>query len=241
MTQEQPAKRKTFLYLIIAVLAVAGLVAAWSLFPLNQWVEAFRLWVRDLGPTGWIIFILVYALSVFALVPGALLTLAAGVAYGLWGAPLVVIGATLGASLSFLSGRYLFRERIRNLIANRPKLKAVDRAIGDEGWRIAILLRLSPVVPFSLQNWALGGTSLGFPAFVFATFFGIIPGTLLYVWIGSLGGAAGAGVGFVRAVILTLGLLATGVTVWLVSRKARQILAEKDIEASEGQESEQSA
>lgn len=217
----------------MAVLAVIALFALWSFFPLSDWIEGFRLWVRDLGPLGWIIFILAYAVAVFALVPGALLTLAAGVAFGLWGAPLVVIGATLGSAASFLAGRYLFRERISGLIANRPRLKAVDRAIGQEGWRIAILLRLSPVMPFSIQNWALGGTSLGFGAFVFATFFGIIPGTLLYVWIGSLGGAAGAGIGWVKAILLTLGLIATGVTVWLVSRKARQILADKDIESEQ--------
>jgi len=221
------------IHLALAVLAAAALVAAWAYLPLGQWVEAFRVWARGLGPAGWIVFILVYAVAVFALVPGSLLTLAAGVAYGLWGTPLVVIGATLGASASFLAGRYLFRGRIAALFAKRPRLQAVDRAIGEEGWRIAVLLRLSPVVPFSLQNWALGGTALGFPSYFFSTLFGIIPGTLLYVWIGSLGGAATAGVDLARVALLAIGLLATGATVVILSAKARRILAAKDIESEQ--------
>lgn len=219
-----------FKSLIIVALVLIGLVAAWSFLPLDEWIAALREWVESLGPLGWIVFALIYAVAVFFLIPGSLLTLAAGVAFGLWGFVIVVSGATLGASLAFLAGRYLFRDRIAGLFEARPRLRAVDRAIGREGWRIVALLRLSPVVPFSLQNWALGGTPVSFRAYLPATFFGIMPGTLLYVWIGSLGAAAGAGeaAGPARTALLVLGLIATGVTVWLVSRKARQILQSKD-------------
>lgn len=225
-----PEKKSRFGSLILAGMILLGLIAAWSFLPLDQWIEAFRQWAESLGPAGWIVFALIYAVAVFFLIPGSLLTLAAGVAFGLWGFPIVVTGATLGASMAFLAGRYLFRERVSKLFETRPRLRASDSAIGREGWRIVALLRLSPVVPFSLQNWALGGTPVSFRAYFPATLFGIMPGTLLYVWIGSLGAAAGSGgaAGPARTALLVLGLIATGATVWLVSRKARRILQSKD-------------
>ncbi len=231
-----PEKKNRFGPLILAALVLVALIAAWSFLPLDEWIAAFREWVESLGPTGWILFTLIYAAAVFFLIPGSLLTLAAGVAFGLWGFPIVVSGATLGACMAFLAGRYLFRERVSRLFETRPRLRAVDGAIGREGWRIVALLRLSPVVPFSLQNWALGGTQVSLPAYFLATLFGIMPGTLLYVWIGSLGAAAGAGeaAGLARTALLILGLIATGVTVWLVSRKARRILQSKDSQFEAG-------
>lgn len=225
-----PGRKSRFATLIIAALVLAALIAAWPFLPLDEWIAALRQWVESLGPAGWIVFALIYAVAVFFLIPGSVLTLAAGLAFGLWGFPVVVSGATLGASMAFLAGRYLFRERVATLFETRPRLRAVDSAIGREGWRIVALLRLSPVVPFSLQNWALGGTPVSFRAYFLATLFGIMPGTLLYVWIGSLGAAAGSdgAAGPARTALLVLGLIATGATVWLVSRKARRILQSKD-------------
>lgn len=219
----------------IGIAAIVGVVFAYSVLPVAEWIEAFRSWVEAVGPIGWVVFALFYAFAVLALVPGSFITLAAGLAFGLWGFPVVVVGATLGAGMAFLAGRYLVRERVRGTIEQRPKLRAIDGAIGEEGWKIVALMRFSPLVPFSLQNWVFGATSVGFWPYLVSTFFGIMPGTLLYVWIGSLGGAAAEAddASTLKYVFFAVGILATLVVTVLVGRKANAKLKEHGV-ADEG-------
>ena len=205
---------------VLGIAVVAAIVAAYSLLPLKEWIESFQDWVKGLGALGVIVFILVYAVATLLLFPGALLTVAGGVIWGLWALPIVLAGAVLGAALSFLAARYLFRDKVESKMARYPKFKAVNQAIGDEGWKVIALLRLSPAIPFSAQNWFLGVTPVGFVPSMAATAVAIIPGTLLYVWIGSLGGADSGG-GPLKAVFFGVGLVATAVVTWLVTRKAK--------------------
>lgn len=217
------------------VLGAALLVfaAAYYFLPISEWLDSFQKWVQGYGPLGWVIFILVYAITVFFLVPGSILTIGAGVAYGLWGFPLVIIGATLGSAMSFLAARYVFHDKVQAKISEYPRFNAVNEAIRDEGWRVVGLLRLSPALPFSLQNWFLGLTPVGFWPSQIATFFGIMPGTLLYIWVSSLGGEAAAGGGdasLLRYAVLGLGLIATLVVTVLVTKKANQKLKEFSVD-----------
>lgn len=216
-------------WLGLAIVVVA-LFAAYRYLPISEWVISFQTWVQGYGVLGWLIFAVVYGFTTFALVPGSILTLAAGVAFGLWGVPIVVVGATFGSALSFLAARYIFHDRVQAKVASYPRFNAVNEAIRDEGWRVVFLLRLSPALPFSLQNWFLGLTPVNFWPSQIATFFGIIPGTLLYVWIGSLGGQAGAGdMGLAQYAVAGVGILATLVVTVLVTKKARAKLKEFDV------------
>ena len=220
---------------LIAILAViAVLVLAYVFLPVKEWLGAFQIWVRGFGPLGWILFILVYAVTAFMLIPGSILTIGAGVAYGLWAFPLVIAGATLGSAMAFLAARHIFHDRVQQKISQYPHFNAINEAIRDEGWRVVLLLRLSPALPFSLQNWFLGLMPVGFWPSQIATFFGIMPGTLLYVWISSLGGEAATGgaqeASLARMIVLGLGLAATLVVTIIVTRKARQKLKEFSVE-----------
>ncbi|MEM1318016.1 MAG: TVP38/TMEM64 family protein, partial [Pseudomonadota bacterium] len=161
-------------------LAAVALFVAYRFLPIADWVSSFQTWVQGYGALGWVIFIVVYAVTAFALVPGSFLTLAAGAVWGLGGFPLVILGATLGSAMSFLAARYAFHDRVQGKVAEYPKFRAVNEAIRDEGWKVVGLLRLSPALPFSLQNWFLGITPVTFWPAQIATFFGIMPGTLLY-------------------------------------------------------------
>ena len=102
-------------------------------------------------------------------------------------------------------------------------MRAIDAAIAEEGWKVVGLLRLSPAVPFSAQNWILGATRVDFWPYLAATFVGIMPGTLLYVWITSLG--AGGGGGAAKWTFFAIGIAATLAVTVLVGRKARAKLA----------------
>lgn len=132
-------------------------------------------------------FILLYIAATVLFIPGSLTTLAAGFLFGaVWGSIYVSIASTVGASLAFLIGRYLARNWVGKKIENNPKFTAVDKAIGREGAKIVFLLRLSPVFPFSLMNYALGLTKVPFRKYLLASWIGMLPGTILYVYIGSL-------------------------------------------------------
>ena len=215
------------------LLVVAVLVAAWTLLPLGTWLEALRAWVDGLGIWGYVAFALIYAIATILLAPGSPLTIAAGIAFGLTGFFPVMVGATLGACGGFLVSRYIARGWVEKRTANSRLFAAIDRAIKAEGWKIVGLMRLSPLVPFNLQNYFFGVTQVKFPAYAIATFFGIMPGTLLYVWIASVGAAAGSGeeTGPAKWALLGVGLVATLAVTIIVSRKAQKELSRTGLES----------
>ena len=220
-----PRRGRRLLLWVGAGVLVVAIVILWSLLPVSAWLEALRTWIVELGFRGVAIFALIYILGAVVLAPEALLTILAGFAYGFWGLPIVLVAATIGAAAAFLIARYLARDRVRVAMERRRNLAAIDRAVAEDGWKIVGLLRLSPLVPFNLQNYLFGATGIPFVHFVAATFFGIIPGTALYIYLGVLGGAAGKA-GLVKWALFATGLVATvGVTV-LIARKARQKLNE---------------
>lgn len=218
---------------LAGVAVVAALVAAWVLLPVGQYIAAASAWVGTLGPWGPVLYVVGYALAMVVLAPGGPLSLGAGLVFGMWGVPVVLVGATIGAGLAFLVSRHLLRERVRQAVARRPGLAAVDRAVGEEGWRIVGLLRLSPLVPFNLQNYFFGVTPVAFWPYLLATFVGIAPGSTLYVYLGFLGRTAGSGGGGpAKWAFAAVGLAATVAVAVLVGRKARAVLAAKGVAAS---------
>jgi uncharacterized membrane protein YdjX (TVP38/TMEM64 family) len=218
--------------IILAVVGVA-IFAAWFLLPLKQWLQGFTDWIEGLGVWGGVLFAAVYVIATVVLAPGSLFTIAAGLVFGLgWGLSIVLVGATIGASLAFLIARYCVRDRIEGMIERRAKLKAVDRAVAEEGWKIVALLRLSPLVPFNIQNYFFGLTKIDFWHYVVATFVGIIHGTLVYLYIGAIGGALVRGEGqwgTPQWALFGVGLAATIVVAVLIARKARQKLKEAGV------------
>ena len=138
-------------------------------------MQAFNSRVESLGMAGQVIFGLVYVVATVAMMPGSVLTLAAGLAFGLSAFPLVVISASIGACLAFLIGRYLARGAVEARFVNNRRFAAIDRAVRDEGWQVVGLMRLSPLVPFNLQNYLFGLTDVRFVHYAPATFSGSCP------------------------------------------------------------------
>ncbi len=211
-------------------LALVALSVAASFLPFARWIEAISGWVETLGPSGVFVFALIYAVATVLFMPGSVLTIAAGLIFGVaLGTLAAWSGAVLGASLAFLVGRYLARSRIEEMTKSNQKLQAIDEAIGKLGWKIIGLLRLSPLIPFNASNYFYGITKVGFWPYVLASAGGMLPGTLLYVYLGAAGKAGlGGGATEQRSpleyVFFGAGLLVTlGVTIW-VSRIAKQAL-----------------
>lgn len=224
------ASRRLKIFLVIVLFA--GLL--WLGRQLGAYVPQFAEWVDSLGFWGPLVFISGYAIASVALVPGSLLTLAAGAIFGLAkGTAFVFIGASLGALSAFLIARYGAREWVEQRLAAKPRFRMIDRAVGRQGRRIVFLLRLSPIFPFSLLNYALGLTRVRFSDYLIACL-GMIPGTFLYVYygkaLGSLAAVAG-GAGVERDtgywIVLSLGLIATIVVTAIVTRIARNAIQEE--------------
>lgn len=208
---------------VVGAGVLVALVAAWFLLPIQHWSDAFQAWIRDLGPWGWLMFAAVYVVATVLLVPVSVLTIAAGLAFGLAiGFPLVVVSATIGATLAFLVARYLAHDRVESLMKKRPKFKAIRSAVSDGGWKVVALLRLSPVLPFNLQNYFYGVTDLKLAEYVPATLVGIMPGTLLYVYLGAAGKvASGSGGSTLKWSFFAVGLLATVAVAVFVTKQAQ--------------------
>jgi len=127
----------------------------------QELLHNFQSWVVGLGPLGWVLYALVYAVCCVLFVPASILTLGAGALYGLGtGTAVVLAGATLGATLSFLLAKSVLRKRIEKMTAGNAKFQALDRAIGKEGAKIVFLVRLAPVFPFTYINYAFGLTGV---------------------------------------------------------------------------------
>ena len=191
-------------------------------------------WIESLGIAGAIAFIVVYIVATVAFLPGSILTLAGGAIFGLfWGSIYVFLGATIGATLAFLVGRYIARDWISKKIAGNQKFAAIDNAVGDEGLKIVFLARLSPIFPFNLLNYGLGVTGVALKDYVLASV-GMIPGTIMYVYFGSLGNinticnGGGADANPVAQwAIRIVGLIATVAVTLYVTKIARKALNEE--------------
>jgi uncharacterized membrane protein YdjX (TVP38/TMEM64 family) len=216
------------------LVGIAALVALFALGKIaGAHIHSFAQWVDGLGFWGPAVFIAGYAAAVVAFVPGSLLTLGAGAIFGLLdGVIYVFVAATIGSGLAFLVARYVARSAIEQRMAGNAKFAAIDRAVGEEGRKIVFLLRLTPVIPFNLLNYALGLTRVRFTDYLMASF-GMIPGTFLYVYSGKLAGdvAVLAGdpavaKGWAYYTVLALGLVATIAVTTIVTRSARRALAE---------------
>ena len=145
--------------------------------------------VSRLGALAPVAFIAIYVVACVLFVPGSILTIGAGVIFGVvWGSVYVSIAATAGATAAFIIGRYLARDWVARRIEGNPKFRAIDDAVGREGWKMVLLTRLSPVFPFNLLNYAFGLTRVRLGHYVAASWLGMIPGTVMYVYIGSLSG-----------------------------------------------------
>ena len=208
----------------LAVLAIAGRSVI-------ELIPRFADWVSDNGTVGALLFGLGYIAAVVAFVPGSLLTMAAGAIFGLAkGTALVFVAATLGAAAAFLVARYLARPLVERRLAGNERFAAIDRAIGQEGRKIVFLLRLSPLFPFNLLNYALGLTKVTFRDYVLASA-GMLPATVLFVYYGEVLGdvarvASGAPIprGREYYVLLGIGLVAAIVVTALITRAARRAL-----------------
>ncbi len=183
-----PASRKLPIARIaVAVAALAGLVIAFRMLPLAVWLRQFQLYVRGLGALGYVVYALGYGV-IGTVVPASVLTLGAGAIFGVTGGAIVVIvGASIAASLSFLLARTVLRHRIEAMTAGNAKFRAVDRAIAKEGPKIVLLVRLAAVFPFLFMNYAFGLTGIRFSRYLAATVVGILPATIAFVWLGAAG------------------------------------------------------
>ena len=191
-------------------------------------------WINTIGPWGPIAFILMYVIATVFFLPGSILTLGAGFLFGVVkGSILVSIGSTLGATCAFLVGRYFLRGGVAKKVEGNGKFKAIDGAVGKEGWKIVGLTRLSPIFPFNLLNYAYGLTKVSLRDFFFASWIGMMPGTVMYVYIGSLAGdLASLGSGHrartpLEWTLYGVGLVATLVVTIYVTRVARKALEKK--------------
>lgn len=214
---------------ILAGLLIAGLV----FLPVNQWALRLVEWVHGAGALGVLVYALSYVLATLFLLPGSILTLGAGFAYGpVWGTLLVSPISVLAATLAFVLGRTLARNWVSRRMERYPHFAAINRAIGASGFKIVFLLRLSPIFPFNLLNYALGLTRVRLSDYVIASFLGMLPGTFFYVYLGSLVTNASEllsgkrpSVGAWGQAFYWGGLAATLLVIVLITRIARRALS----------------
>ncbi len=226
---EPVASSRKLWSVLLAILGIGALLLLGS--QAGAYLQDFARWVDAVGVWGPLAFMVGYALATVALIPGSLLTLAAGAIFGIaWGTLYVFLAATLGACAAFLIARYLARGAIEHRLEGNPRFAAIDHAVGNQGLKIVTLLRLSPIFPFTLLNYALGLTQVRLADYALGCF-GMLPGTLLYVYTGALAGNLAVAVagaddssGPGRWAVAILGLAATAAVTISVTRTATRAL-----------------
>ena len=236
--------RKASVLVLLVAFIVFLIVDYTSTRAVASTLEAFLDWVAQNVAVGAVTFAAVYAASTVIFIPGSLLTLGAGYVFAravgqgagiALGVLVVWAGANVGAAGSFLLGRYVLRDTAGAWYRKFRVMEAVDSAVAEQGLKIVTLLRLSPIVPFSLLNYIMGLTSVGFHEYVVGTVVGIVPGTAAYVFIGSTLQSIGGGkaseeeeedssAAKVKLAVLIVGGVATIVAVVVISKFARHEL-----------------
>jgi uncharacterized membrane protein YdjX (TVP38/TMEM64 family) len=227
---KRKAKRITKRYwpLAMAGLFLLALLGAWAVLPADQWVKTVGSEVAELGGLAPIVYVALYVVGTVILAPSPLMSVAAGVAFGWWGFPLAVIAGTAGATASFVLSRYFFNDDLEQWLKGRRIFRAAKQAVDEEGWRIQILLRISPAVPFGLLNYLLGLTKTPLLTYVLSTAVGILPGNFVDIYIGVIGQNLAGGT---QIAYLVAGAVVTFACAILITLKARSCLQEAGVQA----------
>ena len=222
--------------LVLLAAIVVGLILAVKHFNLQEIFRDILAWIEEAGSVGPLVFFGLYIVACVFMLPGSVLTLGAGAVFGVVGGSLLVsLSSTVGATVAFLIGRYLVRGMVASRVAGNATFSAIDVAVASEGWKIVGLTRLSPVFPFNLLNYAFGLTRVSLRDYVLASWIGMIPGTIMYVYLGSLAGSlAELGAkegGHTRSAaewaLYVVGLIATVAITVIITRIARRALSSR--------------
>ncbi|TDJ35781.1 MAG: TVP38/TMEM64 family protein [Gammaproteobacteria bacterium] len=222
--------RPNFKAVFFAVVFLASLLAV-TVLPIQSWLVAGTQWIETHRMFAWAAYVGTYIVVTVLVMPGSVLTVVAGFVFGLpVGVALVSAGSVLGAVSAFLVGRFFAREWVAQRIVKLPRLRALDMATHHEGFTIVFLTRLSPVFPFNLLNYAFGLTAVRLRDYFLASWIGMLPGTILYVYIGSVAKdlteltSGDIQTGMAGRLLLLVGLAATLILTILITRKATRIL-----------------
>ncbi len=230
-------------WMVVGVAAGVGalfLLQFW--LPIDDYLKAFLLWTQEVGFPGALVLGLVYVVGALVLFPGSVLSMGAGFLFGLlWGTVLVSVASTTAACLAFLMGRSIGRGWIADKIRGNPRFRAVDQAVGRQGFKIVFLIRLSPLFPYTVQNYAFGLTDIKFWKYALASWIGMIPGTIMYVYFGYAAKsiaqiiAGRATMSTPQKVFLWVGLALTVAVVLFVTRLARDAIRDAVGEVESGE------
>ena len=172
--------------LILLFVVVTSLIITGQYFNLSEVLRNTLIWIKNLGLWSPIIFIILYNLATLILIPGVVLTMGGGVIFGVFlGSIYVFFASTLGAAIAFIIGRYISRDWVSQQLNKYPKFDAINKAVVREGFKIVFLTRLCPLFPFNLLNYAFGVMQVSFKDYILGSL-GMIPGTFMYVYLGSL-------------------------------------------------------
>jgi len=218
---------------VVAIVVAVTVLA--RLFPVERGIDWIEGAIGGLGVAAPFVFAGIYALAVVLLVPGSALTLAAGALFGpVWGLVAASLGSTMGASAAFLIARVAGRDRFAQMFERHPRFRAVDRAISEGGWKVVAMLRLTPVVPFSISNYMFGLTAIRFVPYVLASWLFMLPGAFMYVYFGHVGRAglaaasgADAASGALTWTTRLVALAATIAVIVYVTNRARRALEQQ--------------
>ena len=216
---------------ILLIVFIAGMLVAVATLPVREWLSVSIAWIESHRTLAWLIYIAAYTVAAVLVIPGAILTLAAGFIFGVpIGVILVSVASLMGAAAAFLVGRFLARDWVTQRIADFPSFRALDKATRHEGFNIVLHTRLSPLFPFNLLNYAFGLTAVRFRDYVLASWIGMAPAIVLYVYIGSVAKSLadltddGIESGARGATLFVIGLIATLLLTVFVTRIATKVL-----------------
>jgi len=226
-----PKSSSNWIRVAILAAVLVALFTASRFLPIAEYLGSFLEYVRSLGVWGMVLFVAVYIAATVFMVPGTILTLGAGLLFGLLrGTIAVSVGSVLGAVLAFWVARYFARSFVEQKAQKYPKFAAVDRAVEQSGFKMVLLTRLSPVFPFNALNYLFGVTNVRLRDYFLASWFGMLPGTIMYVYFGTLAKSITALArgeyqgGTAEKVFLVLGLAVTILVTVYVTKIARSAI-----------------
>lgn len=179
--------RKNAVKILIAALVIAGGVVLFRLTGLREiviQVDRLQVWMESFGIWSYLVYMAIYILATVFLIPGSMLTIAAGIIFGsVIGGLLAIVSASVGASIAFLIARYAARDLIASKLGSNPLLKKIDEGVASNGVSFLILTRLVPVFPFNVQNYAYGLTCIPFSVYALVSALTMMPGAFIYAYM----------------------------------------------------------